>query len=71
MQNVYATDAGLTWVRLAALLKKRGANEEAQVALNKAQSFCPLTGWQDCSIEKFQAYAQRFDKWGMFIEQVK
>ncbi|MBK6744926.1 MAG: hypothetical protein IPG66_19035 [Hydrogenophilales bacterium] len=70
IQNVYATDAGLAWVRLAALLKKRGADEEAQVALNQAQSFCPLTGWQECSIETFQEYAKRFDQWGVFMEQV-
>lgn len=67
-QNVYAVDAGMAWVRLASLLDKRGAKEEARDALHKAKSFCALTGWKDCSVEKFQDYARKFDQWGVFLE---
>ena len=62
----YAVDAALTNARLSALAQKRGATREAQEYLNRAASFCPQIGWQDCSAEKILAFAQRLDKHGLF-----
>lgn len=68
LQNVYAVDAGTAWVRLADLLERRGASAEAKDALHRAQSYCSLTGWKDCSVERFQIYARHYEGWGVFVE---
>jgi hypothetical protein len=65
-EKIYATDSALANARLSALAKKRGANQEADEYLNRAASFCPQIGWQECSVEKIASVAQRLDKHGLF-----
>lgn len=65
-EKVYATDSALANARLFALAKKRGATQEAKEYLNRAASFCPQIGWQECSAEKIVSVAQRLDKHGLF-----
>ena len=65
-EKVYATDSALANARLFALAKKRGATQEANEYLNRAVSFCPQIGWQDCSAEKILSVVQRQDKQGLF-----
>ena len=65
-EKIFATDSALTNARLAALAKKRGADHEAQQYLDRAASFCPQTGWHDCTAEKIVYMVQRLDKQGIF-----
>lgn len=65
-EKVYAIDSALANARLSALAQKRGAAKEAQEYLDRAASFCPQIGWQDCSAEKIVNTAQRLDKHELF-----
>jgi len=65
-QEMLATDSALAYSRLAALAQKRGAIQEAQQYINRAESFCPQIGWQECSAEKITYMAHRLDKQGVF-----
>ncbi len=65
-KSLLAKDSALAYARLAALAKKRGATQEAEQHLNRAASFCPQTGWQECSAEKIMSMVQRIDKTGIF-----
>ena len=65
-EKILATDSALAYARLAALAQKRGATQEAQQYLNRAASFCPKIGWQECSAEKITYVVQRLDKQGIF-----
>lgn len=65
-ERMLATDSALAYARLAVLAKKRGANEEFQQYLSRAESFCPEIGWQDCSAERITSVVQRLDKQGIF-----
>ena len=65
-EKIYATDSALANARLSALARKRGATQEADEYLNRAASFCPQIGWQECSVEKIVSVAQRLDKHGLF-----
>ena len=65
-EKILAADSALAYARLAALAQKRGATQEAQQYLNRAESFCPQIGWQDCSAEKITYMVQRLDKQGIF-----
>lgn len=67
-EKMLATDSALAYGRLAALAQKRGAIQEAQQYLNRAASFCPQIGWQECSAEKITYMVQRLDKQGIFKE---
>ena len=67
-EQMLATDSALAYGRLAALAQKRGAIQEAQQYLNRAASFCPQIGWQECSAEKITYMVQRLDKQGIFRE---
>lgn len=65
-EKVYAIDSALANAQLSALAQKRGAAQEAQQYLERAASFCPQIGWQECSAEKIVYVAQRLDKHGLF-----
>ncbi|MBZ0105704.1 MAG: hypothetical protein K8H84_08745 [Sulfuricella denitrificans] len=65
-EKIIATDSALSYARLAAMAQKRGAIQEAQQHLKRAESFCPQIGWQDCSAEKITYMVQRLDKQGIF-----
>jgi hypothetical protein len=65
-EKAYAVDSALTNARLSALAQKRGTSQDAQEYLERAVSFCPQIGWQDCSAEKMVAFAQRLDEHGLF-----
>ncbi len=65
-EKVYATDSALSYARLSALARKRGAIEEAQQLLERAASYCPQIGWQECSAEKIVDAVHRLDKRGLF-----
>ena len=64
-EKMLATDSALAYARLAALAQKRGATHEAQQHLDRAASFCPQMGWQECSAEKIAHMVQRLDKMGI------
>jgi hypothetical protein len=70
-ERILATDSALAYARLAALAQKRGATQEAQQYLNRAASFCPQIGWQECSAEKITYMVQRLDKQGIFKKGLK
>lgn len=65
-ERVYAIDSALTNARLSALAQRRGARDEARRYLDAALSFCPQTGWRDCTAENMMAVVQRLDKDGIF-----
>ncbi|MBN8778801.1 MULTISPECIES: hypothetical protein [unclassified Thiobacillus] len=65
-EKILAADSALSYARLAALAQKRGATQEAQQYLKRAESFCPQIGWQECSAEKITSMVQRLDKQGIF-----
>ncbi len=65
-EKVYATDSALSYARLSALARRRGATQEAQKLLERAASFCPQIGWQECSAEKIVDVVHRLDKRGLF-----
>ena len=65
-EKILASDSALSYARLAALAQKRGATQEAQQYLKRAESFCPQIGWQECSAEKITYMVQRLDKQGIF-----
>lgn len=64
-EKMLATDSALAYARLAALAQKRGATQQAQQHLDRAASFCPQIGWQECSAEKIAHMVQRLDKLGI------
>jgi arginine utilization protein RocB len=64
-QKMLATDSALAYARLAAFARKRGAIQEAQQYLNRAASFCPQIGWQECSAQKIVYMVQRLDQKGV------
>lgn len=65
----FAIDSALSYARLAALAKKRGAIQDAQHYLALAESFCPQIGWQKCSADKITHVVQRLDKQGLFTNE--
>ena len=65
-EKAIAQDMAFANVRLAALAQKRGATQEAKQYLDRAASFCPQTGWRECSVEKIVSVVQRLDKQGIF-----
>ena len=65
-KKVLATDAALSNARLAALAQRRGATLESQQYLNRAASFCPQLGWNECSAEKIISVVHKLDKLGTF-----
>lgn len=65
-ETMYAADAALGNARLAALATKRGASQEAQQYLVRAESYCPLTGWAECSAATIVDAVHRLDKKGIF-----
>ena len=65
-EKMFATGSALAYARLSALARKRGATQEAQQYLKRAESFCPQIGWQECSAAKISYMVQRLDKHGMF-----
>lgn len=65
-ENMYALDSALGNARLAALAEKRGASQEAQQYLARAESYCHLTGWNECSAATIVDAAHRLDKKGIF-----
>jgi len=65
-ERTLATDAALSYARLAALARKRGATQEAEQHAKQAVSFCPKIGWKACSIEEINYVVERLDKRGIF-----
>ena len=65
-KKILAVDSALAYARLAALAQKRGAAQEAQQYLQRAESFCPQIGWQVCSAEQIMYMVHRLDKQGIF-----
>jgi len=65
-ERMLAIDLALSYARLAALARKRGATQEAEQYSSKAVSFCPKIGWQVCSIEEINQMVQQLDKRGIF-----
>lgn len=65
-ERLLATDAALSYARLAALANKRGANQEAEQHAKQAVSYCPKIGWEACSIEEINYMVERLDKRGIF-----
>lgn len=69
-EKVAATDSALDYARLAALAKKRGADQESQQLLGKAASFCPQMGWKECNTEKLISLVLQLDKRGFFSPRI-
>lgn len=65
-ERLLATDAALSYARLAALANKRGATQEAEQHTKQAVSYCPKIGWKACSIEEINYIVERLDKRGIF-----
>ncbi len=65
-ERMLATDAALSYARLAALANKRGAMQEATQHVKQAVSYCPKIGWKACSIEEINSMVERLDRQGIF-----
>ena len=65
-ERTLATDAALSYARLAALANKRGATQEAEQHAKQAVSYCPKIGWKACSIDEINYMVERLDKRGVF-----
>ncbi|HTD90097.1 MAG TPA: hypothetical protein VK663_05510, partial [Burkholderiales bacterium] len=65
-ERLLATDSALSYARLAALARKRGATQEAEQHVKQAVWYCPEIGWKVCSIEEINYIVERLDKRGVF-----
>src|SRR5450755_2847656 len=61
-ERVFAIDQALTYAHLSDLEQKQGAVNEAKRDLDRATSFCPQIGWQNCAGDIILDFALRADK---------
>ena len=63
-KKTYAVDLLLSYARLAQLAESGSSPEEAKKYLQQAESYCPETGWQECSIEVIKQYSEKVNAIG-------
>jgi|SRR5690242_5375546 hypothetical protein len=60
-ERIYATDKGLTLMRLARLAKKRGSSSEASSLASEAEALCPVIGLRECSAGAIDGMVSQLD----------
>ena len=63
-KKTFAVDLLLSYARLAQLAENSSSPEEAKKYLQQAESYCPETGWQECSIEVIKQYSEKVNAIG-------